>query len=78
MTLMCPSARRLGAGGALTVLQFSQLFGCVHVMGLNTCFGACSWFKHTEVRFGEPETTSLKEENGRKPIFLIFWPIEVP
>jgi hypothetical protein len=53
------------------------------VIRLHTCagfkhgFGACSWFKHTEVRFGEPVSTSLKEENGRRPIFLIFWPIEV-
>ena len=78
MTLMCLSARRLGVGGALTVLQFSQLFGCTRVLGLNTHFGACSWCKHTEVHFGEPETASLKEENGKKPIFLIFWPIEVP
>ena len=31
-----------------------------------------------EVCFGEPETTSLKEENGRRPIFFIFWPNEVP
>jgi hypothetical protein len=31
-----------------------------------------------EVHFGEPETTSLKEENGRRPIFFIFWPNEVP
>jgi hypothetical protein len=31
----------------------------------------------TRVHFGEPETTSLKEENGRRPIFFIFWPIEV-
>jgi hypothetical protein len=30
------------------------------------------------VRFGEPETSSLKEENGRRPIFFIFWPNEVP
>jgi hypothetical protein len=75
---MCPSAWRLGAGGSLTVLQFAQLFGCVHVLGLNMHFGACSWFKHTEVCFGEPVSVSLKEENGRRPIFLIFWPIEVP
>jgi hypothetical protein len=40
-------------------------------------FGACSGFKHTEVHFGEPEPTSLKEENGRRPIFFIFWPNEV-
>jgi hypothetical protein len=32
---ICPSARRLGAGGALTVLQFAQLFGCTRVLGLN-------------------------------------------
>ena len=48
------------------------------VLGLNTHCGACSWFKHTEVRFGKPESASLKEENGRRPMFLIFWPIEVP
>ena len=64
MTLMCPSARWLGAGGTLTVLQFAQLFGCVRVLGLNTCFGAYSWFKHTEVRFGEPVSAKLKKENG--------------
>ena len=32
---MCPGARRLGAGGALIVLQFAQLFGCARVLGLN-------------------------------------------
>jgi hypothetical protein len=32
----------------------------------------------TRVRFGEPETASLKEENGRRPISFIFWPNEVP
>jgi hypothetical protein len=47
----------------------------------------CSGFKHgkrpesrlhtQEVRNGEPETTSLKEENARRPIFFIFWPDEV-
>jgi hypothetical protein len=30
------------------------------------------------VHFGEPETTNLKEENGRRPIFFVFWPNEVP
>jgi hypothetical protein len=30
------------------------------------------------VRFVDAETTSLKEEDGMRPIFLIFWPIEVP
>jgi hypothetical protein len=54
------------------------IFRLCTVLGLNTHFGACSGFKHTEVRFGEPEPTSLKEENGRRPIFFIFWPIEVP
>jgi hypothetical protein len=47
------------------------------VLGLSTHFGASSWFNVQEVRFGEPETTSLKEENGRRPIFFIFWPNEV-
>jgi hypothetical protein len=45
--------------------------------GFKHGFGVCSWFKHIEVRFGEPVSASLKEENGRRPIFLIFWPIEV-
>jgi hypothetical protein len=45
--------------------------------GFKRCFGACSWFNVQEVCFGEPETTSLKEENGRRPIFFIFWPNEV-
>ena len=34
------------------------------VLGLKLEFGVCYGFKHTEVHFGEPETTSLKEENG--------------
>jgi hypothetical protein len=41
--------------------------------GFKLEFGVCSGFKHTEVCFGEPEPTSLKEKNGRRPIFLIFW-----
>jgi len=36
------------------------------------------WVHTTRVRFGEPVSKSLKEENGRRPIFLISWPIEVP
>jgi hypothetical protein len=47
-------------------------------VGFKHEFGACSWFNVQEVRFGEPETTSLKEENGRRPIFFNFSPIEVP
>ena len=74
---MCPRAWRLGAGGALTVLQFSPFFGYACVLGLSTRFGACSGFKHTEVRFGELEPARFKEEDGRRPIFLIFWLIEV-
>jgi hypothetical protein len=53
------------------------IFRLCAVLGLSTCFGACYGFKHTEVRFGEPEPAILKEEDGRRPIFLIFWPIEV-
>jgi hypothetical protein len=32
-------------------------------LGFNTHFVACSWFMHTGVRFGEPVSESLKEEN---------------
>jgi hypothetical protein len=64
MTLIRPGARRLGAGGALTVLRFAPLARLHPVPGFNVHFGACSWFKHTEVRFGEPVSESLKEENG--------------
>jgi hypothetical protein len=59
-----------------TVCTVIQLHACA--VGFKHGFGVCSWFKHTEVHFGEPETASLKEENGRRPIFFIFWPIEVP
>jgi hypothetical protein len=53
------------------------------VIRLCTCVGfsryiLCVCQVHsTEVCFVDAETTSLKEENGRRPIFLIFWPIEV-
>jgi hypothetical protein len=30
---ICSNARWLGAGGALTVLPFAQLFGCTRVLG---------------------------------------------
>ena len=68
----------LGVLVPLTVRRFAPFFKNFLVLGLNTCFGACSWFKHTEVRFGKPVSASLKEENGRRPIFLISWLIEVP
>jgi hypothetical protein len=56
---------------------FSSVNGsivCTHfclcmVLGLNTCFGACSWFKHTEVRFGEPEPAKL-EGRGWQEAYL--------
>jgi hypothetical protein len=48
------------------------------VLGFYAIFCVCAGFKHTEVRFGEPEPTSLKEEDGRRHIFLIFSSIEVP
>jgi hypothetical protein len=64
MTPYARGARRLGAGGALTVLQFAPLARLRPVLGFNVHFGACSWFMHTEVRFGEPVSESLKEENG--------------
>jgi hypothetical protein len=37
-----------------------------------------SQLTHIGVCFGEPETTSLKEENGKRPNFFSFWPNEVP
>jgi hypothetical protein len=64
LTPTCPRAWRLGAGGALTVLQFAPLARLRPVPGFNVHFGACSWFMHTEVRFVEPVSESLKEENG--------------
>jgi hypothetical protein len=56
--------RRLGAGGALTVLRFAPLVRLHPVPGFYVLNGVCAGFKHTRVHFGEPETTSLKEENG--------------
>ena len=61
---ICPRAWWLGAGGALTVLRFAPLARLCLVPGFNACFGACSWFMHIEVHFGEPVSESLKEENG--------------
>jgi hypothetical protein len=76
---MCPRAWRLGVGSSVNrptvCISYSVAHACA---GFKHGFGACSWFKHTEVRFGEPVSASLKEENGRRPNFLIFWPIEVP
>jgi hypothetical protein len=51
------------------------IFQLCAVLGLSMHFGACYGFKHTEVRFGEPEPA---KEDGRRPIFLIFLSIEVP
>jgi hypothetical protein len=48
------------------------------VPGFNAHFGACSWFMHTEVRFGEPVSAKLEGGKWRRPNFFIFWPIEVP
>jgi hypothetical protein len=50
-------------------------YGCV--LGFSMSFLSVFLVERPEVRFGEPETTSLKEENGSRPIFFIFWPNEV-
>jgi hypothetical protein len=67
---------RLGAGHALTILQFDHFCGYVGARFYHK-FLSVFLVERTEVHFGEPETTSLKEENGRRPIFFIFWPNEV-
>jgi hypothetical protein len=78
---MAPHASNTSANwglGSLTVLHY----------GVNCGNDTCVGFRHKkcpearlltqEVCFGEPKTTSLKEENGRRPNFFIFWPDEVP
>jgi hypothetical protein len=74
---ICPGARRLGAGAPITVLQFAPLARLHPVLGFYAIYCVCARFNGTRVRFVDAETTSLKEENGRRPIFFIFWPIEV-
>jgi hypothetical protein len=71
-------ARWLGAGAPITILQFAPLAWLHLVLGFHAIYCVCARFISTRVHFGEPEPASLKEENGRRPIFLIFWPIEVP
>jgi hypothetical protein len=73
-----PNGLAVGGFSSVNGSTVCTVFWLCMVLGLNMHFGACSGFKHTEVRFGEPEPASLKEEDGRRPIFLIFWPIEVP
>jgi hypothetical protein len=75
----CAQHLRLWGLSSLTVRKFGMNFVEMHM---------CAGFRHgkcpearlltQEVRIGEPETTSLKEENGRRPNFFIFWPNEVP
>jgi hypothetical protein len=74
---ICPTVWRLGVFSSINGSKVCTIMWLHVSVGFKHEFGACSGFKHTEVRFGEPEPASLKEENGRRPIFLIFWPIEV-
>jgi hypothetical protein len=78
MDHICPRAWRLGAGGTLTILRFAPLARLSPVPGFNAHFGACSWFKHTEVHFGEPVFNKVEGGKWKRPNFFIFWPIEVP
>ena len=70
---MCLSARRLGAGGALTVLQFgpfSEPFGAGFIRAFWSVF-------HVHVRIVEPVPAKLEGGKWRRPNFFIVWPIEV-
>jgi hypothetical protein len=42
MTLMCPRARRLGAGAPITVLQFAPLVRLRPVLGFYALNGVCA------------------------------------
>jgi hypothetical protein len=72
-----PNSLEVGGFSSVNGLTVCTIFRNCSVLGLNMRFGACSWFKHTEVHFGKPVSARLKEENGRRPNFLIFWLIEV-
>jgi hypothetical protein len=48
---MCPSARRLGAGAPITVLQFAPLAQLRLVPGFYTLNGMCARFMKQGVRF---------------------------
>jgi hypothetical protein len=44
MTLMCPSARRLGAGAPITVLQFALLAQLHPMLGFHAIYCMCARF----------------------------------
>ena len=75
---ICPMAWWLGEFSFVNGSTVCTVMRLHTGVGFKHEFGACSCFNVQEVRFGEPETTSLKEENGRRPIFFNFWSIEVP
>jgi hypothetical protein len=60
MTLTCPSARRLGAGAPITILQFAPLAWLRPVLGFHALNCVCARFMTTRVHFVDVETTSLK------------------
>jgi hypothetical protein len=59
-----PNGLTVGGFSSVNSSTVCTVFQNCSVLGLNTHFGACSWFKHTMVHFGEPISARLKEENG--------------
>jgi hypothetical protein len=75
---MCPVLRRLGAGGALTVLRFAPLARLCPVPGFYAHFGACCQVHAHKGAFWRTSFRKLEGGKWRRPNFFIFWPIEVP
>jgi hypothetical protein len=77
MVSMRPTPLTLGDLIPLTVRHFDTNFGMRAEAGFRHGKRPEARCTHTQVRNGEPETTSLRENNGRRPNFFIFWPNEV-
>jgi hypothetical protein len=75
---MRPTPPSLGALIPLTVGHFGTNFRRHACAGFRHGKRREARFSHTQVRNGEPETASLKEENGKRHNFFSFWPNEVP
>jgi hypothetical protein len=73
---MCPGARRLGAGGALTVLQFAP-FSVARCWVLNTLLERVLG-SSTQGAFWRTSFSKLEGGKWQEAYLLHFWPIEVP
>jgi hypothetical protein len=71
MTLMCPGARRLGAGAPITVLQFAPLARLRPVLGFHALNCVCARFMNKGA-FCRCRDNKLEGGTSRRPNFFVF------